>query len=540
MQDDQGYGQPDFVTGTPQQPGMASFSATDMFGYPMSAPAAAGANFWDPSADMGSMDLDFSAFGHNIFQTPTQTPTLGHRTMHSFDATQMFQEPSMPEQSQQTHQQVPQVQQPKPSKKERPLAPKTSLPQGGTTMAATTSMISNTFPAPSEDPFGIVSPGGGVNPGLLFSRPQSSSMDAGFPLSQPDPMTQFSMESVAQALSKPPARGDVRRSNSTRELAPSKLPDRGMASSPIKSNNRPGLQRSFSENRGRRNAARNSLPALAPAIRPSTTIPSGPPSGPSRPPSSRSSGRTSPLKNHNRLSSLTSIPESAPPRTRTSVKFTIDSTGRARAETTVIVEDPNIVPVAQGRPPLGLPQRERSFESDDDDSSTDDEPIIIPSRNTSFALPDPQRPSGSFFHASQRSISERSNSSFATGLSGEAGNDVESEAETVMNESRGGRGGGGGGGDAASELRKVVESRQKRIPQMPGSAHRSQRFLSGGYPGNTASPTSFTDASLLTPSTHAGGRAIRCVCHRNENDPDADLFMVQWYVAPSCEISIGS
>lgn len=170
---------------------------------------------------------------------------------------------------------------------------------------------------------------------------------------------------------------------------------------------------------------------------------------------------------------------------------------------------------------MGLPQRERSYESDDD-SSTDDEPIIIPSRNASFALPDPQKPSG-FFHGSQRSMSERSLSSFATGIGGEGGNDAESEAETLMNESRGGR----GGGDAASELRKVLEGRQKRMSQAPASAHRSQRFT--GHLGTTASPSVFTDLSLLTPSTHAGGRITRCVCHVNEGDPDADVFMVQWY-----------
>lgn len=527
MQNDQGYGHhPDFTGTTSQQPGMAaSFSATDMFGYPMSAPAGAGANFWDPNADLG-MDLDFAAFGgHNLFQTtPTQqtTPAHTHRSMHSFDASQMFQEPSMPVHSQQISTQTLEPARLPAAKTPRTLAPKAveRLPE---TNIVTTSMSSMSFTAPSEDPFALVSPGRGVDPGLLFSRPPSSGLDAGF--RQPDPMTQFSMASVAQALSKPPVRSDIRRSNSSRDLAPARPPDRALASSPLKANGRPGLQRSFSENRGRRNnTQRAPLPTLAPAIRPTTTIPSVTNPGPSRPPSARSTGRTSPLKSHTRLSSLTSIPEAAPQqRTRTSVKFTIDAKGRARAETTVVVEDPCLVPVAEGRPPLGIVprRREQSFESeygDDDESSSDDEPIIIPSRNTSFALPDPRKPSGSMFHQSRRSVSERSSSSHATGGS------AESEAETVMDPGARGQ----GHGDAASELRKLVEGRQKRMPQMPVG----QRFASSGSGSFSAMPGPGPPSpdlfGFLTPSTHTGGRPVRCVCHRGDGETGRDVFMVQW------------
>ncbi|KAH7354324.1 hypothetical protein B0T11DRAFT_321084 [Plectosphaerella cucumerina] len=531
MQNDQGYGHQDFTAGTSQQqhqPGMAgSFAATDMFGYPMSAPAGPGANFWDPNADLGAMDLDFAAFGHNLFQTtPTQqTPAHSHRSMHSFDATQMFQEPSMPVQAQHISTQALEPAQQSTAKVQRPLAPKAAEHRVETSNVATTSMSSMSFTAPSDDPFFLVSPGAGVDPGLLFSRPPSSSMDTSFTTSRlMDPMTQFSMASVAQALSKPPARSDIRRSNSSRDLAPVRPPDRALASSPLKANGRPGLQRSFSENRGRRNnpPRQQTLPTLAPAIRPNPPLPtSNTIPGPSRPPSSRSTGRTSPLKaTHTRLSSLTSIPEATAQRTRTSVKFTIDAKGRARAETTVVVEDPCLVPVAQGRPPLGIPprRREQSFESrsEYDESSSDDEPIIIPSRNTSFALPDPRKPSGAMFHQSHRSISERSSSSRA--------GDAESEAETVMDDPRRGA---ANAGDAASELRKLVESRQsnKRVPQMPQMPP-GQRFASNSFAGFPSGGRSPTMSSLLTPSTHAG-RSVRCVCHR-DGEAELDVFMVQW------------
>ncbi|GJC86639.1 hypothetical protein ColLi_09477 [Colletotrichum liriopes] len=433
----------------------AFVNGTDMFGFPLSAPANASASFWDPSADMSGMDIDFS-FGPNVFQTS------GHRHMPSFDASQMFQEASAlpPSNSQESSQ---------PTKRTRPLAPKPAMHNVQST-SADISMASTSFSASVEDPFGIVSPGG-VDPGLLFGRPSSSSMDTNLPVTQGS--AQFALAAAAESQSRAPMHNDIRRSLSTKELGPGRTAGNTSVNSPVKSHGRPsGLQRSVSENRGRRGLAKAALPKLAPAIQPRPQATNGPAVGSGRPPS-RPSGRVSPLKQqHSRLSSLTSIPEAATPRTRTAVKFTIDSKGRARAETTVVVDDP-ATDNPQRRPVAReMPRREKSWESDDDESSTDDEPIVIPSRNTSFALPDPRRPSSaSVFHSSRRSVSEHSSSSFGASVSQ---NDAESEAETVMNEAQ------GKGGDAASELRKLVENRQKRGPQVPPS-QRSQRFASGSF-----------------------------------------------------------
>ncbi|WYZ40447.1 hypothetical protein EsH8_IV_000788 [Colletotrichum jinshuiense] len=507
MQNDHGYGQPDF-SGAPQQSNMAAYMTTaDMFGYPMSAPANASTSFWDPSADMSGMDIDFS-FGPNVFQTST------HRHMPSFDASQMFQEsaalpPSNSQESAQT------------ARRSRPLAPKPAMAnvQSG---SADIHMASGSFSASVDDPFGIVSPGAGVDPGLLFSRPSSSNMDISVPVGQGS--AQFALAAAAETHSRAPMHGDIRRSLSHKELAPSKLPDHMLGSSPTKSNGRPsGLQRSVSENRGRRGLAKPSLPKLAPAIQPRPQVINGPAVGSSRP-LSRPSGRISPLKQqHSRLSSLTSIPETASPRPRTAVKFTIDSKGRARAEATVVVDETRSSNTQRRPVAREMPRREKSWESDDDDSSTDDEPIIIPSRNTSFALPDPRRPSSaSVFHSSRRSVSEHSSSSFGASASH---NDAESEAETVLNEAQ------GKGGDAASELRKLVESRQKRGSQVP-SSQRSQRFASGSFRdhhGGLMSPTAFTEASLPSPSKATYN--VRCVC-RNGADRQGE-YMVQ---CESCEM----
>ncbi|OLN93918.1 PHD finger protein 20 [Colletotrichum chlorophyti] len=507
MQNDHGYGQPDF-SGTPHQPNMATFvNANDMFGFPLSAPSNTSTSFWDPAADMSAMDIDFS-FGPNIFQP-------GHRHMPSFDASQMFQETTtLPPSNNQTNAQS--------VKRTRPLAPK-PVRHNVHSSSADISMASASFSTSADDPFGIVSPGGpGVDPGMLFSRrPPSASMDVAVPVTQGS--AQFALAAATETQSRAPMHGDVRRSMSTRELAPSKLSPHILGSSPTKLHGRPsGLQRSVSESRGRRRLPNTALPKLAPAIQPKPQGNIAPAVGPSRP-LSRPSGRISPLKQqHSRLSSLTSIPETSSPRPRTSVKFTIDSKGRARAETTVVMDESQSDNM-EGRPVAReMPRREKSWDSEDDESSTDDEPIIIPSRNTSFALPDPRQPSSaSLFHSSRRSVSEHSSSSFGASPSQ---HDAESEAETVINEAQ------GKGGDAASELRKLVENRHRR-PQAPGS-QRSQRFASGSFrdhQGGLVSPTAFTEASLPSPSKTTYN--VRCVC-RNSGDRQGE-YMVQ---CESCEM----
>jgi hypothetical protein len=519
MQNDQEFGQTDF-TATPQQTDMAAFvaSPSDMFSYPLSAPATAPANFWDPSGGLSGMDLDFAAAG-NLFQTPTP----GQRFEWAHD-TQLFPSqvalPPQPQEKAQT------------PRRERPLAPKTSMP-GAQTPVASGVNVSGSFSTMMEDPFGIVNPVGGVDPGLLFSRPQSSSMDThSFNASNQIPMSAAVSSLETVQLVNAAHQGQVRRTSSVREMG-SKPAERVIMSSPVKSSARPGLGRSFSENRGKKGLGRGMLPALVPAARPAIQQASGSGVGNGRPPSSRASGRVSPLKQHQRLSS---IPETTGPRTRTEVKFTIDSRGRARAETTVVMEEPTPGSIHRRRPSRDLPRRGADWESSEEDSSTDDEPIIIPSRNTSFALPDPRKPT---YHSSQRSISERSTTSTVGAFGGErigSQHGDESEAETVLNDLQREK-----GGDAASELIRVKETRQKRsVSAQVSNGHRPQRFLSGSfgaYHGSAISPTTVTEASLPTPSSSASrNHGIRCVCNRNEADREGDGFMVQWWVAPNQKV----
>ncbi|KAI0602886.1 hypothetical protein F4775DRAFT_3395 [Biscogniauxia sp. FL1348] len=525
MQNDE-FEQDFVVGGTPQQQHMATFATTpiDMYGVPLSAPAAAPGfgdtrSFWD--TDMGGMDLDFS--GGAMFQTSN------HRPMNSLDwakSNEMFQE---------TRQAPPPNQENNPpAKKERVLAPKPPLSSIDTSMVDA-SMFGPPFSAPVDDPFSMMSHGGGgggggVDPGLLFTRPPSSGME-------PAPFDIMGQSSLMQTFPPPeplpipakPAkeskRGQVRRSASTKEKGAGKKIDRASASSPVKSTGRPNMSRSVSETRGRKPGSKaSSLPNLAPAIRP------GPPPSNVRLASqaARANGRTSPLKNdHSRLSSLSSIPESLAPRTRTSVKFTIDSRGRARAETTVIVDDDTEQRASSMGPQRQPRSRSRNWHSsDDDESSTDDEPIIIPSRNNSFAVPAPQNPTVPRHSRSpQKYPSDQSASSLGIYYDlGSPHNDDGSDAETVMNVP-----GKSSRGDAVSELRKVVEDRQKRI-----ALNTSQRFLSGQpYSANsTMSSTSITEASLPTPSSD-GGNQIRCVCNTTDSHINGDGYMVQ---CESCEM----
>lgn len=509
---------PEFVAGTPQQQHMSSFisTPTDLFGYPMSAPAAASGfedsrMFWD--TDMSGMDIDFSNASGNVFQASS------HRPMNSLDwgkSNEVFQETGVipPQQRQEKNPSA---------KKERVLAPK---PPALETSVADSSMFGTSFSAPAENSFSMMSQSGGVDPGLLFTRPPSSGMEpATFdPMSQPTPLMQsFSQPEPVTLVAKPPKRGALRRSASTRDVVPGKKINRASASSPIKPSDRPGLSRSFSEKINRKLVGKTSnLPNLAPAARPVSQSSVRSVSQGSRP-----NGRISPLKGQShRLPSLSSIPETPRPRTQTSVKFTIDSKGRARAETTtVVVDHDDPIPTMRRRKEQNGKGKSWAS-SEDDESSTDDEPIIIPSRNTSFAMPEPQKPASRHFHSSQRSFSEQSTSSLGIYYNEPSpfDNDAESEAETVMNIAN-----GSNGGDAASELRKVVESRQKSAPNMNESFGSRPAYRNGSL---TVTPASQRTSNLGTPSTADRGSHIRCVCNIGGNHIDGSNYMVQWYILP--------
>ncbi|AEO69332.1 uncharacterized protein THITE_2119612 [Thermothielavioides terrestris NRRL 8126] len=534
MQNDQDFAQQAHFMASAQQQGMGNFATAqgDMFGYPLSAPASAPAygdqrSFWDADPSLAGMELDFSAGGGGVFHPQTSLQGTG------------------PVDWARTNQMLPtqgglagQADGHGTAGDQSSLVAQSPLSML-VTSAADHSMFAASYPTSIEDPFGITDSSGGVNPGLLFSRPQTASLDAttfepSVPGQNPSGAAAVQVSQTDNgglSATKVPGPNELRRSASAKEATPKKH-DRASASSPLKESGRPGLSRSFSENRGKKVVGRSSLPPLAP--RPRSQLVSNAGVNANKPVISqpqRPSGRSSPSKSqhHHRLSSLSSIPEASGPQLRTQATFSIDANGRARVETTVVVvnEPP---PSAHKRHSAYAvaPRRHWELSDEDDSSSTDDEPIIIPSRNTSFALPDPVKPTTIHpFHSSQRSMSERSTTSYTSfqGASQEGG---DSDGETVVDDLTPTR---KASGNALSELRKLRDSRQKQ-----SSSSKSKRFVSSSHhPLNhpATSPTTLSESSLPTPTTDGRTRGIRCVCNRAEAGPN-DLLVP----CESCEMYV--
>ncbi|KAL6870067.1 hypothetical protein ACO1O0_001402 [Amphichorda felina] len=499
QQDGHDFGQPDFVgTSQPQDLSGLLGSPGDLFSYPMSAPVTGPDSFWDPSSLALPMDMDFSTA--NIFQPDTPS---GHRQSGSFDwnnEVQMFQDlPQQPPAASSKQRKTQPA-----ARKARTLAPKP--PTSGQLSSAAQASNSMSSILGIDNPFGIMGSGRGVDPEVLSSRPQTAAADSSF-----NAMNDAgSAEAALAGSTKGQSSSGVRRSTSVKDARNGKMPDRAFVSSPVKpSAARPGLGRSQSESRGRKSIGRGAIVNPPSTFRPVPPARNGSGLDSGRNPV-RLSGRVSPLKKQHRLS-LASIPESASrPGSRASVKFYIGADGRAHAEAAHAPGDSELTPRGPRSHTSGDAQQ---WDDEYDSSSTDDEPIIIPSRNNSFnasfALPDPRRPVGSIFHSSRRSVSDKSTSTL-TNSDAHNGvyNDVESEAETVMNE-----GLDQDGADAANELLRVKENRQ----QGPNifSTTKSQRFFAvsgGGLHGNSISQTRRDEPG------------VRCVCHRNEMTG----FLVQW------------
>jgi len=166
---------------------------------------------------------------------------------------------------------------------------------------------------------------------------------------------------------------------------------------------------------------------------------------------------------------------------------------------------------------------------------------MIPSRNTSFSLPEKHDGrKAARFDVSKQSIEGRSRNTRP--LNHSTLDEQESEAETIMVEDD-------GSGDATNALRKVMESRKKdgsiRIGSTRHHLH-SREPMQMSYGRSTPqyrpqynhqptstniSPTTVTDPDLGTPSTDRDSSisdSTRCVC----NSRDGDGFMIQ---CESCE-----
>lgn len=503
MQHGQGFDQPYFFMTAP----------TDVFGYPLAAPAAGPAftdqrYVWDADSAMAGIDMDFATAGHAIFQSPA----IGHRPMDSLDwakiANLIFQE--------------------SPAKRE------------GETASADQGVFADAFSPPMPNIFGPVDwpvgCEGAVDPGLLFRQPPSlaseaiaSRLENPVPppgCSTPPEVDANSPDTPGPLVSRASMPSGVRRSAaSVREIRPRWPTGQGSGSAPVKPAGGPVRSRSSSGSRGRK-----ALPPLAPAPRPrnqdavlcTLATRKATRATPEKP--SRSVRVSSPLKCHHRLSSL-SIPEASSPQMRTRAKFSIDADGRARVETTLIVEQDGVCAIRKKA--VDQPMARQRHCEDEDESSSDEEPIIIPSRNTSFALPSLDKgPNKHTLRQLQRSFSGRHTSDLLVTLPGRSLDETDSEAETAMyndvtptSRAR---------GDAARELRKMRDGRQQQ-DWAASAVSSSERRV---YPAQHIPwPTRQSGTCLPTASTASRSSRVRCVCHSPQLDkPHGDVFMVQWCV----------
>lgn len=490
MQYEQSFHQPDFADGSqPHDVTALMANPADMFSYPLSAPAGAPSNFWDPQNSMG-MELDFSAASQGMFPSPMP----GHRHTGSFDWNnniQLFQDASMP---------------PPAASNQDTMHPH----QQGSGMMVNPAG----YPPQLGDPFDMMTAGGLVDPGLMLGQPDGTMADfVGLEQNMPAPVK----APVAASKGKAPANARRTANNKSARATKVQAPDRTLASSPLK-HSRAGLDQVAGDSHVRGTLVRShTLPTLAPAptARSMAEVAGGSVAVESSRPMARPNGRISPVKSQRRLSSLASIRESSPARQRASVRFTIDSRGRARAETLMMGQDGMSQGLTRSQSSKDL-WYHASREASPDIESEDDDPIIMPSRNNSFcasfALPDPRKPIGSIFHRPRRSTSDRSSSS----AGGENGNHNGHDSDPETHEQR------GRSGDAASELAKLVESRQKRFSQPANMPGRLVTNL-GHFQSDTISPSSLAESGYGTD-----GQGVRCVCKRTGTGADGKSFMVQW------------
>ncbi|KAI9850937.1 MAG: hypothetical protein M1838_004823 [Thelocarpon superellum] len=231
---------------------------------------------------------------------------------------------------------------------------------------------------------------------------------------------------------------------------------------------------------------------------------------------------------------------------RTSVTFSIDSSGRAKTETTILSPESR-----------REDERDKGWDDGDSDSSAATDLEMVTSRNVSFNFADENLPRPKLAHFATDGVRAReprpslSKTRPLSGSGGRAfgqmdrsshtprsflGDEAESEAETTID-------GHDVQGDAQHALREMLErrGRAKKPAYLVTSAARPSHSLPGRgsfstitsqhrpYSGqvdpSTISPTTITDPDLATPSTDRDSQAsesTRCVC----NAPDSGGYLM--------------
>lgn len=534
MQSEQDFfSQPGTIEGGSYDLSFGTPTNVDLFQFPMSEPATApaymnGKSFWDPSNGMTDMTMNFQG----------DPFAAGDWTGDMFQQQQMHA-PALPQNAQ-------------PTRKLRPFPAKPPTPS----MPALQSGITFDFgmAALSEDPSIMPSPGTAINPNNLFSCTNMSppmASNATFNTSAVQSNSQIEIQPQPALLS-PLA---IPRSQFVQSRRPQSSHMRRPIS-PLKCT-RPSTS-SMSDNLNRPPALKALAPLSADAQPPSNFAGKGRYSSGTGS-ASTTAGRSSPTKQGSRtnLQDITEQQKLLNP--RTAVTFSIDANGRARTETVIL--DSSV----DSRPRSSNSRTSIHGASPQSESSTDEEVIVIQSRNPSFAQKDKNRP----LNMPKMARFDTSIKQYPRLRTGErklsAGNvkalsraalalNDESDDEIIDTSRR-------SPGDASKALRRVMDNRRRSvsgITSMPPSTntqtiriqftshvagshrdrerhHRRQSYASSSNTAYSAStPSTVTDLDndvemCDTPSTVASGNeSTRCVCQRRERE--GDEFKIQWYV----------
>jgi len=253
-------------------------------------------------------------------------------------------------------------------------------------------------------------------------------------------------------------------------------------------------------------------------------------------------GRSSPLKSTFHPTSRTLSSACSINSKRTSLSLAIDEKGVAKTVVTAVQDD--------------------AGDMDVDDEASDSEPSsidesdyhLLRSQNTSFVLPDAQKPTNESPSLINKAYSHSKTSSYSTMASVNSGrqSSMASSAtsqnkprrkhvtldptmeddDRFVNES-------GRPGDAQRALRAIIQDRSRSTSaqgEAPGVSQPADQFHSSPpvqpnlFTAFNASPTTITDPDLATPSTdresYVSAGSTRCVC--NSSNFDGNVLMIQW------------
>ncbi|KAH0556334.1 hypothetical protein GP486_005739, partial [Trichoglossum hirsutum] len=344
----------------PQDPSQA----LDMYGYPLSAPASVPAVshklFWDPNPEMNGAGVSFAAAGEDGLvdqnaRAPDQSMDWGLGGQNTRPLGDQPGAATFPFLSD--------------NRLSRGLAPNSEGFSGSTEFEY--SQVPLTHTSPDSYTYMPAISDGAVNPNLIFSFSTESRPSYRVEQSGPEFTDIQPYHHQTQELERERGFENARKS---RQQRPMNAHGRGSSGPSIASSER---TRTRSSKGSVNESAMNSLNRARMPGQSSVSGTYGPTNDENVAPERR---RSSPSKRAGQQTTLSSIPEKKYSQPRTTISFTIDDNGRAKAEAKLVVEE------SEWETETGI---EAGYDEDDteSDTSTDSDIPDIASRKSSFTFP---------------------------------------------------------------------------------------------------------------------------------------------------------